>query len=64
MVQVVEDQQKLDWPSCCKPKNVTLHCSCDGLVLILVSSRGLYKSSMRNFCCGTRPQENQCYFPI
>ncbi|KAK4730972.1 hypothetical protein R3W88_023960 [Solanum pinnatisectum] len=47
MVQVVEDQQKLDWPSNCKPKNVTIHCSCDGLVLILVSSRGLYKSSER-----------------
>ncbi|KAH0737270.1 hypothetical protein KY290_035975 [Solanum tuberosum] len=47
MVQVVEDQQKLDWPSSCKPKNVIIHCSCDGLVLILVSSRGLYKSSER-----------------
>ncbi|KAG5584381.1 hypothetical protein H5410_044815 [Solanum commersonii] len=31
MVQVVEDQLKLDWPSSCKPKNGIIHCSCDGL---------------------------------
>uniref|UniRef100_M1CDU1 Class S F-box protein n=1 Tax=Solanum tuberosum TaxID=4113 RepID=M1CDU1_SOLTU len=47
MVQVVEDEQKLDCPSSCKPTNVILFCSCDGLVLIFVSSRGLYDSSAR-----------------
>lgn len=39
-VQVVEDEQKLDWPlSYSKPEDVTLFCSCDGLVLIFVSVR-------------------------
>ncbi|WMV50665.1 hypothetical protein MTR67_044050 [Solanum verrucosum] len=47
MVQVVEDEQKLDCPSSCKPTNVILFCSCDGLVLIFVSSQGLYDSSAR-----------------
>ncbi|KAH0637912.1 hypothetical protein KY289_037827 [Solanum tuberosum] len=46
-VQVVQDEQKLDCPSSCKPTNVILFCSCDGLVLIFVSSRGLYDSSAR-----------------
>lgn len=35
-VQVVEDEQKLDWPSNCNPENSLLYCSCDGLVLLAV----------------------------
>ncbi|WMV53043.1 hypothetical protein MTR67_046428 [Solanum verrucosum] len=35
-VKVVDDEQKLDWPSNCKPVNSLLYCSCDGLVLLAV----------------------------
>ncbi|XP_015166354.1 F-box/kelch-repeat protein At3g23880 [Solanum tuberosum] len=35
-VQVVEDEQKLDWPANCNPENSLLYCSCDGLVLLAV----------------------------
>ncbi|XP_015163067.1 F-box/kelch-repeat protein At3g23880-like [Solanum tuberosum] len=38
-----EDKQKLDWPSSCKPKIALIFCSCDGLVLTLVSSGGYYE---------------------
>ncbi|WMV44658.1 hypothetical protein MTR67_038043 [Solanum verrucosum] len=39
----VGDKQKLDWPSSCKPMIARIFCSCDGLVLILVSSGGYYE---------------------
>ncbi|KAH0632764.1 hypothetical protein KY284_035550 [Solanum tuberosum] len=48
-IQVVQDEQKLDCPSSCKPTN-------DSMILL--------QDSMKKFCCGTRPQENQYYFPI
>ncbi|KAK4707555.1 hypothetical protein R3W88_028480 [Solanum pinnatisectum] len=35
-VQVVEDEQKLDWPSNCNPEDSVLYCSCDGLVLLAI----------------------------
>ncbi|OIS97340.1 f-boxkelch-repeat protein, partial [Nicotiana attenuata] len=38
-VQVVEDEQKLDCPSSCKPVNCMLFCCCDGLVLLAVCDR-------------------------
>ncbi|KAH0635510.1 hypothetical protein KY289_035425 [Solanum tuberosum] len=39
-LSTLEDKQKLDWPSSCKPNIARIFCSCDGLVLILVSSGG------------------------
>uniref|UniRef100_M1AHK6 Uncharacterized protein n=1 Tax=Solanum tuberosum TaxID=4113 RepID=M1AHK6_SOLTU len=35
----VEDIEKLDSPSNCKPSTCMLHCSCDGLVLLSIADR-------------------------
>ncbi|KAH0638618.1 hypothetical protein KY285_035204 [Solanum tuberosum] len=42
-LSMLEDKQKLDWPSSCKPMLARIFCSCNGLVLILVSSGGYYE---------------------
>ncbi|XP_060201764.1 F-box protein CPR1-like [Lycium barbarum] len=39
LIRLVEDQQKLDCPSNCKPLAVEIFCCCDGLVLFQVSNR-------------------------
>ncbi|KAK4737435.1 hypothetical protein R3W88_001132 [Solanum pinnatisectum] len=33
---MVEDKQKLEWPTSCEPRDARIFCSCDGLVLILI----------------------------
>ncbi|XP_069145303.1 F-box/kelch-repeat protein At3g23880-like isoform X1 [Solanum lycopersicum] len=37
-LSMVEDKQKLDWPTSCIPMDARIFCSCDGLVLIRVCS--------------------------
>ncbi|XP_009621024.3 F-box/kelch-repeat protein At3g23880-like [Nicotiana tomentosiformis] len=38
-VQLVEDVQKLDCPSNCKPHDCKMYCSCDGLVLLAIDEQ-------------------------
>ncbi|XP_069145301.1 F-box/kelch-repeat protein At3g23880-like isoform X4 [Solanum lycopersicum] len=38
-LSMVEDKQKLDWPTSCNPVDARIFCSCDGLVLTRVCSK-------------------------
>ncbi|XP_069144928.1 F-box/kelch-repeat protein At3g23880 isoform X2 [Solanum lycopersicum] len=38
-LSMVEDKQKLDWPTSCNPVDARTFCSCDGLVLTRVCSK-------------------------
>uniref|UniRef100_K4CQ42 F-box domain-containing protein n=1 Tax=Solanum lycopersicum TaxID=4081 RepID=K4CQ42_SOLLC len=42
-LSMVEDKQKLDWPTSCNPMDTRIFCSCDGLVLIRVCSEMGYE---------------------